>query len=256
MNLRDLLNLRKNFCKNQKHSFHIVTPSIWPLFGAFSVLVCAVGLVMFMHFYTFGFSLFCYGLFLVICVMVFWWRDVIRESTFLGYHGLVVQRGMRLGIVLFIISEIMFFFGFFWAFFHSSLVVSPVLGAVWPPVGIFVLNPIGVPLLNTVILLTSGITVTCSHYALRLGHVFVGLVSLVFTIVLAIEFTCWQIFEYYSAVFYISDGIYGSTFYLLTGFHGFHVIIGTLFLCVCLVRLFLGHFSSSHHIGFEGAIWY
>jgi cytochrome c oxidase subunit 3 len=192
----------------------------------------------------------------LISVLALWWRDVIREATFEGAHTGIVQKNHKFVFVLFIVSDIMFFFAFFWAFFHSSL--SPVIeiGCVWPPAGIEPFNPWKVPLLNTIILLTSGLTITVCHYALLLGKVEYCLGSFARTIFLAILFTLVQLYEYRSATFSISDGIYGSTFFMATGFHGFHVLIGTIFITVCFIRFLGGHFTRTHHVGFECAAWY
>jgi cytochrome c oxidase subunit 3 len=159
-------------------------------------------------------------------------------------------------MILFIVSEVMFFFAFFWAFFHSSLAPSIEIGSMWPPKGISVLNPWDIPFLNTIILLSSGASVTWAHHAILAGQRMQGVYSLVVTILLASVFTSLQVMEYMEAPFTISDGIYGSTFYMATGFHGFHVFVGTLFLGVCLVRLYKHHFTQNHHFGFEAAAWY
>jgi heme/copper-type cytochrome/quinol oxidase subunit 3 len=196
------------------------------------------------------------GFLLLFFVMYTWWRDIIREATFEGQHTEVVQKGLRLGVILFIVSEIMFFFAFFWAFFHSSLAPVATIGGVWPPAAIEIVSPWGIPFLNTVILLTSGATITWSHEAIIHNKRVDALMSLIYTILYAIYFTCLQVFEYFHAGFSISDGIYGSVFYLATGFHGFHVFIGTCFLIVCLFRLYYYHFTSEHHFGFEAAAWY
>lgn len=209
-----------------------------------------------MHSYQYGGLLMSIGFLLTLYVVSCWWRDVIRESTYEGHHTKIVQLGLRYGVVLFIISEVLFFVAFFWAFFHSSLSPTCEIGTVWPPQGIQVLNPWHIPLLNTLILLLSGCSVTWSHHALLHGYRKEGLMGLMVTILLASIFTSLQVLEYVSAHFNISDGIYGSTFYLATGFHGFHVILGTLFLGVCLRRLWNHHFTTSHHFGFEAAAWY
>jgi cytochrome c oxidase subunit 3 len=188
--------------------------------------------------------------------MVIWWRDVIRESTFQGHHTLAVQVGLRYGMILFIVSEIMFFFAFFWAFFHSSLAPTIEIGAVWPPAGVQVLDPWAIPFLNTVILLSSGISVTWAHHAIIAGYRQQTTISLIITIVLAIVFTALQVVEYFEAPFTISDSIYATTFFLATGFHGFHVFIGTLFIAVALVRHLKFHFTTTRHFGFEAAAWY
>ena len=188
--------------------------------------------------------------------MFVWFRDVVREGTFQGHHTKVVQKGLKMGMILFITSEVMFFFAFFWGFFHSSLAPTVELGSVWPPMGINVLNPWEVPLLNTAILLCSGVTVTWAHHALVAGSRSQALSGLFLTISLGVIFTMLQAFEYLEASFTIADSVYGSCFYMATGFHGFHVLVGTLFLAVCLFRLYNHHFTRQHHLGFEAAAWY
>jgi cytochrome c oxidase subunit 3 len=168
-----------------------------------------------------------------------------------------VQKSLRLGMVLFIVSEILFFFAFFWAFFHSSLAPTHVLGCVWPPHDIDVFSPFKIPLLNTCILLTSGATITLAHYSLldkKNQHITKK--AFAATIALAIVFTGLQVFEYMEAPFSISDGIYGSTFYMSTGFHGLHVIIGTIFIIVGFLRFNSYHFTLKNHFGFEASAWY
>lgn len=240
----------------RKHPYHLVDPSPWPIFASIACLITTIGGVMSMHAYIGGSLVFWFGMCMILYSMLGWWRDVVRESTFQGFHTHAVQKGLRLGILLFILSEIMFFLAFFWAFFHSSLAPTVEIGAVWPPKGIQVLNPWEIPFLNTLILLTSGAAVTWSHHAILGGNRSQAIVGLLFTIGLAIVFTAFQALEYIEAPFTISDGIYGSTFFLATGFHGFHVFVGTLFLLVCAVRLFKNHFTKQHHLGFEGAAWY
>jgi cytochrome c oxidase subunit 3 len=240
----------------QRHPFHLVDPSPWPFLASFSALTTTTGFVMYMHCYSGGLYLFIIGFFSIVNVSFFWWRDVIRESTFQGHHTKAVQSGLRWGMILFIVSEIMFFFAFFWAFFASSLSPSLEIGGIWPPPGIDILNPWEIPLLNTAILLLSGVTCTWSHNAIVLGNRQSAFVSLALTIFLGATFTFLQIFEYLDANFTISDSIYGSVFFLATGFHGFHVLIGSTFLLVCLLRLFNYHFTTQHHFGFEAAAWY
>jgi heme/copper-type cytochrome/quinol oxidase subunit 3 len=267
---------RTHFAGNQKHTFHIVTRSPWPLYSSIAALFFTFGMVMYMHNYKFGGFMVIWGFILILLMMFVWWRDIIRESTFGGYHTKKVQQGLRLGVILFIVSELMLFFSFFWAFFHSSLSPSIVLGSVWPPIGINVLNPLQIPLLNTLILLLSGLTVTWSHHIIRdkewqkdffadkqiedndflVDNFIKCYFSLFLTVLLGLEFTFWQGYEYYKATFYIYDGIYGSTFYLTTGLHGLHVLVGTIFLIVCFFRLINLHFIYNHHFGYEAAIWY
>lgn len=209
-----------------------------------------------MHGYWGGFFLGSFGLCMVLYGMYLWWRDVIREGTYEGHHTHAVQRGLRYGVLLFILSEVLFFGAFFWAFFHSSLSPTVDIGAVWPPKGIEVLDPWSIPFLNTIILLTSGASVTWAHHALVAGKRASTLLALGCTIFLAFIFTGFQGYEYMEAPFTISDGIYGSTFYMATGFHGFHVFIGTLFITFMFYRYWRGELTIFHHFGFEAAAWY
>ena len=241
---------------SQQHSFHLVDPSPWPLISAFSAFTLTFGGVLYMHGYFGGNFLWRFGFFMVLYMMFCWWRDIIREGTLEGQHTQTVQNGLKMGVILFIISEIMFFFAFFWAFFHSSFNPSIAIGGVWPPAFLTILNPWKVPLLNTIILLSSGASVTWAHHAIVWGNKKEALLALQVTILLAIFFTALQALEYVTAPFSISDGIYGSTFYMATGFHGFHVFIGTCFLAICLLRLSFDHFTQTHHFGFEAAAWY
>lgn len=253
---------KKNFQFNlinqikTKHHWHLVDPSPWPLMAAIGAFSLTSGLVLYMHNYMNGLTVFQFGIFLIIFVMYTWWRDVIREATFEEQHNISVQRGLRLGMILFIVSEVMFFFAFFWAFFHSSL--SPVynIGGVWPPEAISTIGASGIPLTNTVFLLSSGATVTWAHHAIRARAKKHTIIGLILTIALATLFTFLQGYEYLNAPFNISDSVFGSCFYMTTGFHGFHVFIGTCCLIVSLFRVVFNHFTSTHHFGFESAIWY
>lgn len=239
---------------HQTHAYHIVNPSPWPLTGALSALLLTSGIIIWFHFNSKTLLILS---FLANALTIYqWWRDIVREGTYQGHHTTVVQKGLRYGIILFIISEVFFFSGFFWAFYHSSLAPTPELGGFWPPAGINPLNPIEVPLLNTSVLLASGVSITWSHHSLIEGSRKQIIQALTITIALGIYFTLLQASEYYEASFSISDGVYGSTFFVATGFHGLHVIIGSSFLAVCLLRQLLYHFTSKHHFGFEAAAWY
>nr|UFZ13351.1 cytochrome c oxidase subunit III [Archichauliodes neoguttiferus] len=239
---------------HSNHPFHLVDYSPWPLTGALGAFTTVSGLIMWFHQYSM--NLLILGNIIILLTMIQWWRDITREGTFQGHHTLIVTTGLRWGMILFIVSEVFFFVSFFWAFFHSSLSPSIELGAVWPPTGITPFNPFQIPLLNTAILLTSGITVTWAHHALMEGNFTQTTQGLFFTVILGIYFTLLQAYEYKEASFTIADSVYGSTFYMATGFHGLHVIIGTTFLLICLIRQINCHFSMNHHFGFEAAAWY
>jgi cytochrome c oxidase subunit 3 len=235
------------------HSYHLVEPSPWPAVGAMAAFVLAIGGIMFMHDMPFGGLITIVGFLLILLTMVMWWRDVIKEAEYQGHHTPIVQIGMRYGMVLFIASEVMFFVAFFWAFFDASL--YPDTG-IWPPADVVPFSAFDIPLINTMILLLSGCTVTWAHAALLKGDRKNLIRGLGITIVLGAFFTALQAYEYQHATFGFTDGIYSSTFYLATGFHGFHVIVGTCFLTVCWFRARAGHFTTEHHFGFEAAAWY
>jgi len=192
----------------------------------------------------------------VIFSMSFWFRDVISESTYLGNHTLSVQRGLNMGVALFIVSEALFFLAIFWAFFHSALAPTVELGAQWPPIGIEAINPFELPLLNTILLLSSGVTVTYAHHSLIEGNRKNALYGLIATIILAVVFTGFQGVEYTVSSFTLADGVFGSCFYFGTGFHGLHVMIGTAFLSVGLWRVLAYHLTDNHHLGLEAGILY
>jgi len=238
------------------HPFHLVDPSPWPFVGAFGALGMTVGGVLYFHSYAYGDFLLITSMLLVIAVMIVWWRDVIREGTYQGHHTLIVQRGLRWGMFLFILSEVCFFFSFFWAFFHSSLGPGIEIGSTWPPIGITPIAAFDVPLLNTAILLTSGATATWSHHAMVAGAREEAITGLFVTVFLGVIFTGLQAMEYYESSFSIADSVFGSTFFVATGFHGLHVLIGTTFLVVCLFRIIGHHFTKHHHNGFEASLYY
>ncbi len=253
----------------QQHPYHLVDPSPWPILCAFSAGVTAVGLVLFMHDVTA--LVLPLGFVILLATMGIWWRDVVRESHS-GHHTKIVQLGLRYGMALFIASELMFFAAFFWAFFDASLYFDQAnmwmrvlyTGGEWPPAGVEAIAALDLPLLNTMILLLSGCTVTWAHHGLVKGDRNALINGLIITIVLGIFFTFVQVYEYGHATFGFAfqdgvagaGGIYPSTFYMATGFHGFHVIVGTTFLIVCLFRALKGHFSPDQHFGFEAAAWY
>ncbi len=237
----------------QKHPFHLVDPSPWPLIGALSAGTFATGMIVYMHYASW--PLLIIGILMILGTMFGWWRSVIKESH-AGYHNPIVQFGLRYGMVLFITSEAAFFAAFFWAFFHSSMYPSEAIGSVWPPADVETFSAFDVPLLNTLVLLLSGCTVTWAHHSLLEGHRRGLILGLACTVGLGLFFSILQALEYYEATFAFDGGIYSSTFYMTTGFHGFHVIVGTIFLAVCLFRAIKGHFTPQHHFGFEAAAWY
>lgn len=240
----------------QDHPFHLVSPSPWPLYTSTSLFSLTLSAVLTFHCFFTAFYVLYTSLITLISSMSLWFRDVISEATYLGNHTLAVQRGLNMGVALFIVSEGLFFLAIFWAFFHSALAPTVELGAKWPPLGIESINPFELPLLNTVILLSSGVTVTYSHHCLINRNRSGALYGLVYTILLAIVFTALQYVEYSVSSFTISDGTYSSCFYFGTGFHGLHVIIGTAFLAVGFWRLLAYHLTENHHLGYESSILY
>nr|YP_010689746.1 cytochrome c oxidase subunit 3 [Erysiphe quercicola]WBR75372.1 cytochrome c oxidase subunit 3 [Erysiphe quercicola] len=240
----------------QHHPFHLVSPSPWPLYTCISLLTLTTSGVLTMHGFNNSNVFVLFALISVVLSMSFWWRDVISEGTYLGNHTAAVQRGLNMGVALFIVTEALFFLAIFWAFFHSALSPTVELGAQWPPMGIEAINPFELPLLNTVLLLSSGITVTWAHHSLIQGNRRGTLYGLVATVFLALVFTGLQAVEYNFSTFSISDGAFGSCFYFATGFHGLHVIIGTAFIAVGLWRVLAYHSTENHHLGYESSILY
>jgi cytochrome c oxidase subunit 3 len=249
----------------KNHDYHLVEPSPWPFVGSVSAFIWAVGTILWMHNYTPFISII--GLGLILYTMLMWWRDVVKEAH-AGDHTPVVALHLRYGMLMFIVSEVMFFVAWFWAFFDGSLYANEAIqsarvaatGGMWPPKDMAVFDPWHLPLLNTLILLTSGTTITWAHHSL-LNNDRKGLVwGLVLTIALGAVFTAVQAYEYAHAPFAFKGdnggNIYSSTFFMATGFHGFHVLVGTIFLIVCLLRALKGHFTPQQHFGFEAAAWY
>ncbi|RMF11703.1 MAG: cytochrome c oxidase subunit 3 [Alphaproteobacteria bacterium] len=236
------------------HDYHLVDPSPWPVVGSLSAFVAAVGAILAMH----GGSpaILYVGAAGIIYTMYSWWRDVIIEGEHKGDHTPVVQIGLRYGMILFIASEVMFFVAWFWAYFNAALFPPEQIGGVWPPEGIETFDPWHLPLVNTLILLLSGTTVTWAHHALQHGDRRGLVQGLLCTVALGMLFTAVQAYEYSHAAFAFAGNIYGATFFMATGFHGFHVIVGTIFLTVCLLRAIKGHFKPDHHFGLEAAAWY
>lgn len=230
---------------------HLVKISPWPFTTGGVRLFIATRIIVWFKFQTLLFvSL---SFILVLLIMLNWWTDVAREGVGGDYTGVVVD-GLKFGILIFIFREVCFFLAFFWRFFHSSFTPTGELGINWPPVGILRFNPFHVPLLNTCILLRRGATVTWAH------HIILGggycLYPIVFTCLLGVYFTFLQGAEYYMRSFSIADRVYGSVFFISTGFHGIHVLVGTVFLVVCTIRLIKNHFTEWNHLGLELSIWY
>jgi cytochrome c oxidase subunit 3 len=240
-----------------KHPYHLVDPSPWPIVGAVGGFLTVLGIILVAHYNSW--FLLIVGLLVVLATMFLWWRDVIRESRAPGLHTPVVRLGLRYGMIFFIASEVMFFVSFFWAFFNFALFPENVSGntaLVWPPPGIHTFEPFHFPFLNTMILLLSGTTITWAHHSLLHNDRRNLVLGLALTVVLGMLFTTFQAIEYSNAPFKFTDGIYPSVFFLATGFHGFHVIVGTCFLIVCLLRAQAGAFTPERHFGFEAAAWY
>ncbi len=256
-----------------RHPYHLVDPSPWPALGALGAFMLAVGAALGMHPDMLGKGVEAFmhsvrwwivlpGFVVTFAVMYWWWADVVAESRV--HHTNVVQLGLRYGMILFIASEVLFFSAFFWAFFDAAIYHSAVEmpgrteanGGIWPPKGISVIAPFDLPFMNTLILLLSGTTVTWAHHAIIEGNKRDAVRGLLLTVVLGATFTAIQLYEYAHAPFGFADNIYTSTFFMATGFHGFHVFVGTTFLLVCLFRAQKGQFKPDQHFGFEAAAWY
>ena len=251
-----LLSLQNNRIKFQSHPYHLVDPSPWPLALSFTLLILTVSTVMYLHGFQYGGELVLLGLFLLSTGMSFWLRDVIVEASFLGHHTEQVKRGLTIGFALFIISELMAFFSVFWAYFHSSLAPTVEIGGSWPPLGIEILDPFAIPLLNTILLLSSGAFITYAHHAIIKGNRRSAILGIILTLLFAIIFTGLQYYEYCEAGFTIADSVFGTVFFASTGLHGFHVIVGTLFIGVQFIRILNHHITTTHHVGLESSIAY
>jgi cytochrome c oxidase subunit 3 len=246
--------------KGRRHLFHMVNPSARPFLIGVGAFFFTAGLVFYMnnvpHIF-FSSEVFFIGLTILANTTIKWFLEIIRESTLMGYHCAVVQRGLKRGFILFIVSEIMLFFGFFWAFFHNGTNVDSILGGYFPPEGIIVINPFGIPLYNTFLLILSGISVTWTHKGIILYDLSVEVMDgFLVTIFLGWFFLALQVMEYYESFFNYNDSSYSCAFFMLTGLHGMHVFVGVVFLFVCFLRYIRGHFTKQHHLGFEFAVWY
>ena len=250
-----------------RHDYHLVDPSAWPIVGSVAAFVSAIGAIGYFQSLKgapalFGIELLSgpwvlmLGFGLLIYTFVGWWRDVVKESVVRHDHTPVVKLGLRYGMILFIASEVMFFVAWFWAYFNAAFFPADVGLVDWPPPSIPTFDPWDIPLLNTLVLLTSGTTVTWAHHAVQTGNQRDAVRGLGLTVILGMIFTALQAYEYSHAAFSFSGNIYGATFFMATGFHGFHVIVGTIFLLVCFFRARAGHFTPERHFGFEAAAWY
>nr|AOY39466.1 cytochrome c oxidase subunit 3 [Cerophytidae sp. BMNH 900085] len=236
------------------HPFHLVNFSPWPILCSLNIMFLMMSVIS--SFLNFSYLMFYVSLISLMIISMLWWRDIIRESTFQGFHTIKVAMGLRLGMMLFILSEILFFISFFWTFFHSSLTPSMEIGLMWPPLNILSFNPMHIPLLNTMILISSGVSITWAHHALMENNYKELILGICFTVMFGLYFSILQFYEYLCASFCLSDSIYGSIFFMATGFHGLHVIIGSVFLLTCLLRTIFNQFSQCHHFGLEAAAWY
>ena len=240
--------------QSKNHDYHILQPSIWPLIGALGAFTMLFGAALFFHYSNPALMLI--GLAVVLYCMYGWWSDVVVESHG-GDHTPVVSIGLRYAVIMFIASEVMFFVAWFWTFFKHALYPMDAIKNEWPPQGIETFDPWHLPLINTLILLCSGAAATWAHHAIAHDNDRKGLINgLILSIALGALFTVFQAYEYAHASFSFSGNIYGASFFMATGFHGFHVIIGTIFLAVCLARALKGHFTPNQHLGFEAAAWY
>ena len=243
------------------HPYHLVRPSIWPLMSSFAGGLFAIGMVMYMHETQIsgepvGIKGPIIGLLAVLICMIMWWKDVIYESVKENVHNKVTEVGLRFGMISFIASEVMFFVAFFWAFFNGAFFPTEAIGFVWPPAEIKILDPFDLPLMMTMILLLSGSTVTWAHHAILSGDNKDAATALGLSVFLGFLFLGFQIYEYGHLGFGFGDSVYTSVFFMATGFHGFHVFVGAVFLAVCWVRALKGHFTKDKHFGFESAAWY
>jgi cytochrome c oxidase subunit 3 len=243
----------------KNHDYHILPPDIWPLIGSISALAFTTGMVLYMHELPNAWLVLGLAIAGLIATFFSWFSNIVKEAH-AGDHTPVVQLHLRYGMILFIASEVMFFVGWFWAWFDFALfpnALTEVVGGQFPPKAIeAVMDPFDLPLLNTLILLCSGTTVTWAHHSLIHGDREGLKKGLWLTVLLGLLFTAIQAYEYWHAPFEFGQNTYGSAFYMATGFHGFHVIVGTIMLIVCLVRAYKGHFTPRQHFGFEAAAWY
>nr|YP_010279289.1 cytochrome c oxidase subunit III [Tetrapedia diversipes]UKG21058.1 cytochrome c oxidase subunit III [Tetrapedia diversipes] len=243
---------------NYNHPFYLITPSPWPLMCAINLMNLMLMTINFIYSLMNNMYMFIYLLCFMNLILssIQWWRDIIRESTYQGNHTNLILKMLKFSMMLFIISELFFFISFFWTYFHSAISPSMEIGLKWPPFNINIFNPYDIPLLNSIILISSGFTITLAHHALLNMKMNIFKYNLFITIILGLYFSMFQYIEYKESSFTINDSIYGSIFFMATGFHGLHVMIGILMFISCIMRLMLNHFSNIHHFNFEAALWY
>ena len=239
-----------------RHMFHILTPSLWPFFLANGLFFFVTGLAFSMHYINYGYHILIIGIIILLTTAIFWFLDISREAVIDGYHTRIVRNGLTLGFLFFIASEIMLFFGFFWAFFHSALSPAIDLGSIWPPKGLQYIKISDFPFYNTLLLIFSGFSVTWAHRGISIGSFKSALDGLLLTIFLGFFFIILQGIEYFESTFNLQDGVYSSVFFLLTGLHGCHVIVGVIFLFFCFISLLYNHFLKDHYLRFVCAVWY
>ena len=240
---------------NSLVSLHLLKPRPWPFICSLSAFLVTRGSIWLWH-YNSTWILWL-GLGIGLLGSVLWFLDIKREN-YLGEHNFLVSKGLRLGVILFIVSEIMFFFRFFWAYFHSCLGCDCEVGFSWPPYKFsnIIVDPYSIPFLKSILLLSSGVSITWCHHSIYIQKKQASLKSLIITIVLGLYFLYLQIREYKHSLISIKSGTYGRSFFVLTGFHGRHVTIGIILLTKNLFRLLLKKQSKSHHVGLEASIWY
>nr|BCR02923.1 cytochrome oxidase subunit 3 [Riccardoella reaumuri] len=240
--------------KNKFHKFHMITLSPWPLINSLMALNLVSSMIYMFMYKSSSFMMM--NMMIMMITASLWWKDIIRESLSQGAHHMMIIKGLKMGMILFITSEVFFFISFFWAYFHSMLSPTMEIGAIWPPMNINLFNPMNVPLLNTIILISSGVSITWSHHSMMKMNKKESIISMFMTIMLGLTFSLLQLMEYYQAPFSMSDSIYSSTFFLSTGFHGLHVIIGSIFLMVTFIRMLKNSINKNHMISFEFSAWY
>lgn len=256
LGLLRLNSFSKNLFLIRQSGFFLLTPSPWPLFSSFAVFLMLSGFAAYVNYYSGGLFCFFLGLFFVILAFVFWCRDLIRELTFLGRSSVLVESNIRWAFWFFIVSEALLFFSFFWAFFHSALDPVVQIGAVWPPLESIQMNSLGIPVANTTFLLASGAALTWAQYGIIGGQSRDVVLGFVVLFAYAMYFMLSQWHEYVVAFHQVNDAIFGSTMYILTMFHGAHVLIGSIFLFICFVRFLLGHFKTVSYLALTLAAWY